>query len=211
VHPAGAGRPTRQQQPVTAERQQHLPAGAQFGEAAEHRRYRLHHRLVGADHHRAGVVVVEPDRQELPQFTAGGLVPQPGSQPRSDQMQLGLAHRALQPEHQPIIEIRWVVDTVGVGDQGVGQGTQIQQLIPVGVIAGQPADLDAENDPNASQADIGNQILKPFPCGGVCPGPAQVGIDDSHLMRIPAQRHRVFPQLVLPDQALGVLPQLPQC
>jgi hypothetical protein len=34
--PPSPGRPARQQQPVTTQRQQHLPPGAQFSEAAEH-------------------------------------------------------------------------------------------------------------------------------------------------------------------------------
>ena len=182
-HPPGACRPARQQQPVTAQRQQHLPAGARFSETAEHRGDRLHHRLIRSDH-RAGLVVVETDRQELPQLTAGGLVPQPGGQPGPDQMQLGLAHRALQTEHQPVVEIRRVVDAVGVGDQRVGQRAQVQQLIPVGVVAGQPADLDAEDDAHSSQADIGDQILEPFPTRRLRPrtgpGPYRSPAPDAH-------------------------------
>jgi hypothetical protein len=34
-----------------------------------------------------------------------------------------------------------MVDAVGVGDQGVGRPGQIQQPIPVGVVAGQPRNL----------------------------------------------------------------------
>jgi hypothetical protein len=39
---------------------------------------------------------------------------QAGGQPGPDQMQLGLAHRALQTEHQPVVEIGRVVDPVRV-------------------------------------------------------------------------------------------------
>ena len=183
LHPSGAGRPARQQQPVAAQRQQHLPASAQFGEAAEHRRDRLHHRLVGSDHHRAVLVVVEPDRQRLPQLPSRGLVPQPGGQPGADQVQLGLAHRALQAEHQPVVEIGRVVDAVGVGDQRVGQRAQIQQLIPVGVVAGQPADLDAEDDPDLPRPTSATRSLNPCRAVASAPGPAQVVVDHPHLMR----------------------------
>ena len=137
-------------------------------------------------HHLVVVVVVEADRQALPQLTAGGLVPQPGGQPGPDQVQLGLAHRALQTEHQPVVEVGRMVDAVGVGDQRVGQRAQVQQLVPVGVVAGQPADLDAEDDPDPAQPDVGDQILEPLPGGGVGPGPAQVGVDHPHLVRHPS-------------------------
>ena len=52
--------------------------------------------LVGAQHDPAVLVAVEPDRQREPQLAARGLVAQPAVQPRADQVQLGLRHRALQ-------------------------------------------------------------------------------------------------------------------
>ena len=128
-------------------------------------------------HHRVVLVVVEPDRQPLAQLTSGGLVPQPGGQPGPDQVQLGLAHRALEPEHEAVVEIARVIDPVGVGDQRVGQRAQIQQLIPVGVVAGQPRHLDAEHDPDLAQADIGDQVLEPVPRRRLRTGAAQVGVD----------------------------------
>ena len=50
---------------------------------------------------------------------------------RADQVQLGLRHRALEPEQQPVVEIARRVDPVGVGDQRPRQRAQIQQLMPV--------------------------------------------------------------------------------
>ncbi len=210
VHPPAAGRAARNQQPVATQRQQHLPPGAQLGEAAEHRRDRLQHGLVRAEHHCAALVVVEADRQPLAQLTAGGLVPQTSGQPGADQVQLGLAHRAFQAKHEAVVEVTRVIDAVRVGDQRVGQRAQIQQLVPVGVVAGQPADLDAEDDADPAQADVGDQILESFPRGRFRTGTAQVGVDHPHLMRVPAQRDRTFAQLVLPQQAFGVLSQLGQ-
>ena len=96
LDPAGPCRTSRQQQPVLAQRQQHLTRRAELGEPPEHGRDRLHHRLVGAEYDLVVVVIVEPDRETLAQLTTGGLVAQAGGQPGPDQMQLGLAHRALQ-------------------------------------------------------------------------------------------------------------------
>ncbi len=39
------------------------------------------------------------------------------------------------PEHQAVIETSRVVDAVKVGDQGVGQGAQVDQAVPAGVVA----------------------------------------------------------------------------
>jgi hypothetical protein len=63
-------------------------------------------------------------------------------------VQLGLAHGALQAEHQPVVELGRMVDPVRVRDQRVGQRGQVEQLVPVGVVAGQPGHLDPEHDPD---------------------------------------------------------------
>ena len=165
--PTGPGRTSRQQQSVLAQRQQHLARRAELGEPPEHGRDRLHHSLVGAEYDLVVMVVVKPDRETLAQLTTFGFVAQTGGQPGPDQMQLGLAHRALQPEDEPVVEVTGVIDTVGVGDQRVRQRAQVQQLVPVGVVAGQPAHLDPEDDPDLTQADIGDQLLEPFPGGGL--------------------------------------------
>ena len=52
--------------------------------------------------------------------------------------------------------------------------------------------------------------LNPSRARRLRPGAAQVGVDHPHLVRVPAQRDRAFAQLVLADQALGVLPHLRQ-
>ena len=56
-------------------------------------------------------------------------------------MQLGLTHRALEPEQQAIVEIARIVDAVLVEDQSVGQGANLQQPVPVGGVARQPRNL----------------------------------------------------------------------
>ena len=81
---------SRQQQPVLAQRQQYLSGRAELVEAAKDCRDRFPHRLIRGDDHTVVGVVVQPDRQSLAQLSAGGLVPQPGGQPRADQVQLGL-------------------------------------------------------------------------------------------------------------------------
>src|ERR1700674_2391406 len=45
-----------------------------------------------------------------------GLVANSSVQACAQGMQLGFAHRALEPKHQSIIERRWVIDAVGIAD-----------------------------------------------------------------------------------------------
>jgi hypothetical protein len=99
---------------------------------------------------------------------------------------------------------RRVVDAVGVGDQRVGQRAQIQQLVPGGVVASQPRDLDPEHDPHPPEADLGDQPLEPIARVDTLARPALVLIDHDHLRDAPAERHRALDQLVLALPALSV-------
>ena len=43
----------------------------------------------------------------------------------------------LSPKQQAIIEVARIVEPGGVGDQGGGERGQVEQLVPVGAVAGQ--------------------------------------------------------------------------
>ena len=123
-------------------------------------------------------------------------------------MQLGLGHGALQAEQQPVVELGRVIKAVLVADQRRGQRADLQQPVPVGVVAGQPGHLQAEHDPGPAHADLGDQVLEPFPVGGAGTGVALVGVDGDDLRRGPAQRRSPMPQRVLPGGGLGVVEDL---
>jgi hypothetical protein len=184
--------------------QHHLPGARELLEVREHRGDRVGHRLVGRDSHPALVVVLIAGGQRQPQLALGRLVQDPAAQPAAQHVQLGLGHRALEPEHEPIVVQRRVIHAVGVGDQRVGQRAQIQQLVPVGVAPRQPRDLDPEHDPHLAQADVGHQLLEAVPALRARARAAEVRVDHDHLARVPAERDRPLGQLVLALQALGV-------
>ncbi len=75
-------------------------------------------------------------------------------------MQLGLAHRALQAEQQPVVEVAGVVEAVLIQDEGVGEGADLQQAVPVRGVARQAQDLEAEHHAHLAQSDGGDQALE---------------------------------------------------
>jgi len=83
-------------------------------------------------------------------------------------VQLGLTHRALQAEHQPIVEVGPENRSRRRRRSKCRSTRKIQQLIPIGVAAGESADLDAEHDPDPT---LGDQILETLPGRGVGPIP----------------------------------------
>ena len=164
-HPSLTDRPAREQLPVGDQLADDLPGGAGAAPDLEHALDRVPDLLVSAQDDPVVLVALEPGRQMHHELAARGLVPQPASQPRADQVQLRLGHRALQPEQQPVVEITRRVDPVRVGDQRPGQRAQIDQLMPVRRGAREPRDLQREDQPDVPQADVGDQLLEPHrPC-----------------------------------------------
>jgi hypothetical protein len=83
--------------------------------------------------------------------------------------------------------------------------------VPVGVVAGQPGYLQAQHDPGAAHADLGDQPLKSFPVGGAGAGLALIGVDGDDVLGFPTERDCLLPQRVLAGGGLGVGQYLPQC
>jgi hypothetical protein len=163
---------------------------------------------IGIEGHAALPVIDQAHRQRIPQLAAIGLAPDAALQPQSQQVELRLAHRALQPEDQSIIEMIWIIESVLVQDQRVGQGTELQEVMPVAAIAGQPRDLQPQDDPGVTQADLGHQPLEALAVRGRGPGLPLVAVDDDDLLGRPSQRHGPLAQRVLPLGALGILEDL---
>jgi hypothetical protein len=151
------------------------------------------------------LVTIKTDRQVLLELATFGLVAQPVAQPSADQVQLGLGHCALQAQHEPVVEVPRTVDPVDVGDQRAGQGAQIKQLTPVRVVARQPRDLSAQDQPNAAEPDLCNQILETQPAVGRGARTSQVFVDDRDRLRRPAKLDRPLPQPVLQRARLVVV------
>jgi hypothetical protein len=52
-------------------------------------------------------------------------------------MQLGLAHGALEPEQETIVEKGGMIDAVGIADERIGESAQLDEAMPIGVVARQ--------------------------------------------------------------------------
>jgi hypothetical protein len=109
---------------------------------------------------------VAPDQaggQPAAQLAAGCLVPDPAVEPGPQDVQLGLGHGALHAEQQPVVEHGRMIDAVGVGDQRVGHPGQVQEPVPVAVVAGQPGAFQRQHDPDLPEPDPGGHLGEPGP------------------------------------------------
>ena len=78
----------------------------------------------------------------------------------SQEVQLGLAHDPLQPQQQTVVVVGRVVEAVVVGQQGVEDRTPLQEMVPVRVGPGQSADLEAKDDADVIEVDLGQEPLE---------------------------------------------------
>src|SRR6266702_1454228 len=152
----------------------------------------------------AGLAPDQPGRQAAAQLAAGGLVLDPALQPGPQHVQLSFGHQAFHAQNQPVVEQTGMIEAVGVGYQRVADPGQVQQPVPGGVVAGQPGDLQCQDDPDLAERDLGDHALERVPLPGDRPGDAQVAVDDADLVRRPAQLAGPGCQVILPCGRLGV-------
>ena len=112
------------------------------------------------------------------------------------------------PEQEPVVEGAGVIEAVFVADQGAGHAAQLEELVPVGGVAGQPGAFQAQDDPGPAEGYLGDQLLESFPVGGAGAGLPLVDVDHGDLAGGPAQRDRPAAQVVLADRGLGVVEHL---
>jgi hypothetical protein len=195
----------RELHPLAAHPQPHLPDRSELGEPVEDRSDRAADGLVGIEQDLALLLAPDqPDRQRLPQLPALGLVPDPALQPGAEHVQLGLGHRALEPEQQSIVERPGVIQPVSVADHGVGHAAQIQQSVPVDVVARQPRDLQAEHQPGMTERDLRRQPREPRPIGEPGAGDPEILVDHDDLLAREPELDRALNQRVLPGGRLDI-------
>ncbi len=180
------------------------------GEGGEQPLQAMLHVPDGVEHERAVAVVDQPHGRAHLQLAAARLVQDPALQTCTQHVQFGLAHRALEPEQQSVVEVRRVVHAVLVADQRGRQRADLQQPMPVHRVARQARDLQAEHDAGVPHADLGHQALEALAVRRGA-GLAEVAVDHDDALLGPAERHRALAQAVLALGALGVLEHLPQC
>ena len=179
------------------------------GERGEHVADRGGDLLVGVLDH-LPVLVDVADRERQPQVAAGGGG-HPGTvQPGMQQVQLGLAHLALEAQQQPVVDVGQVVDAVRVDDQRAGDPGDLQQPRQVGIRAGQPGDLQPEDRAGLAGAHPSQQVPEALTVGGRAAGQPQVAVDHLDPPGRPAEPGGLAGQAVLPGGGLAVLADLRQ-
>ena len=207
--PHARGDSPRPKNPLGAEVAHHLLCGARAPKGFEEKAHGVLNLLIGIEHQYLAARIVDvANRRTHPELAATSLVELAAEQTRAQQVELGLTHRPLQPEQQPIVEVPRVVDAVLVQDERFGERTDLEQAVPVGGIARQARDLQTHHDADSTEADIGDQALKAVALGGRRARQPKVLVDDDELLGAPAERLSSPLQIVLPRCALAIVVHL---
>ena len=209
-HPRAVRRPAGEAESLGVERRDHRARRSVAATRRKQQRDRVAHLPIGIELHVVGGIVDEAHGEPDPQLPPAGFGEVASLQPRAQQVQLRLAHRALEPQQEPIVEVRRIVDAVFVEDQRIGEGADLEEPMPVAAVAGQPRYLEPHDDPGLTQAHLGDQALEAGAARRRGGGDAQVVVDDDDLLVRPAEGHRAAAQVILATRAFGVLKDLMQ-
>src|SRR5258708_30885159 len=98
-----------------------------------------------------------------------------------------------------------MIHAVTIGEEGVGDGTHIEQAIPIGVTARQARDLKPEQDSHSSESDLTIQVIESGTFYKSLARHTKIFVDGNHLALGPAQRNCFLLQRILPRRGLAVV------
>jgi hypothetical protein len=166
-------------------------------EDVEHQPDRRLHLLVGIGGDCAGGRANIAARQIEEQLAALGLGAAAGQHAAFQQVQLRLAHRALQTEKEAVVVKSRVIHAVRVGKEGVEHSANLEKLVPVPARSCQAGHLDTEHQTDPAEPDFGNQTLKARVHCGRGAGAPEIIIDHHHPLTAPAKLEGAFDETVL--------------
>lgn len=125
-------------------------------------------------------------------------------------MELGFAHCSLEAEEQTVIKMPGIVDAVFINDQGVAEGAELDQTMPIARRARQARDFDADDRAGAAEADLADQALEADAVVRGFAGASEIVVDDHNLLFRPAELISPLDQRILSFGAFLVAQDLLQ-
>jgi hypothetical protein len=94
------------------------------------------------------------NREASAQLSPGGLIANASFESGTDDMQFSLGHGSFESEKEPIVKESRMVEPIFIADLSVGDAAQIEEPIPIGIIAGYSGDFDGENKADVTQGHL---------------------------------------------------------
>jgi hypothetical protein len=153
-------RAVREEELVVAEIAEETAERADLGEPGEDISEALPDSLVGVEGHGAIGLADQADGEREGQFPPLGLVFAGGDEAAPEKMKFGFGEGAFETQEEAVVVGVRIVDSVSVGEEGLGKGTEFQEAVPVGAGAGQAGNFDAEDQADVPQGNLGGELLE---------------------------------------------------
>src|SRR4029077_14805695 len=137
-----------------------------------------------------------------------GFVELTGLEARAQKMQLSPGHSPFQAQQKSVVEIGRIVAAILVDHQSLGEGTQLQQSMPVQVRARKSGGFQGQHGAHLSHRDIGYQRLEILPSRRLRSRLAEVPIEGADRSLAPAQFLRLLAQGILALRTLLMMEHL---
>jgi hypothetical protein len=134
---------------------EHPPGGANLVVLVEDEADDVAHLLVGVHVDPIGKELDVAQRHVVEELTALGLVQSASLQSYSHSYMFAFDDCTLQSEQEPVVAVLRVVDTILIREDGPEEGAHFQEVIPISVIAGDAAHLDAEDEADMLRCHLG--------------------------------------------------------
>src|SRR5258708_280332 len=196
----------REGKPFGTKPEPDLAGRSHFRKLREHRANSADHSLVRME---ADFTVLfaphETHGQSTAQFAARGLVADSAIKPGAQDMKFRFRHCPFQAEDQAIVEKSRMIDPVAISNQRIRHAAQIEQTIPVGVVARETGDFESEHDAHVAQRHFRGHAGESGALHRSGAGKAKVFINDDHLFLGPPQFAGPFHQSILTRRRLPVV------
>ena len=198
----------RQWQIVLSQVAHHGPCTVKLAEFGEDQAEPRLHLLIGIENDLARAIMCQTSGKRKAQLAACRFLTLTLMETLPDLVQLRLAHDAGQTEQQAIMVGAGIIETFAVGNDDAEERAQIEELMPVAIVAGKPGSVEADDEAGITQSDFGNQLLEAHPLDGPGSGFAKIFIDDVHAFMRPAEGHGTVDEAVLQFRAFLMMPHL---
>ena len=187
------------------------PGGAELIVLVEDESDDLADLLVRVQLHPIGGELDVAGRHAVEKLAALGLVQSASFQSISHSNKLEFADGALQAEQEPVVGILGIVDAVLVREQRPEDGTHLQKIMPIFVVAGDAAHLDAEDQADMLHGNLGQDALESAPLIGGAAAEPLIVVDDQDAIPGPSPGGREvgegilpFPRFAMVEDLLGI-------
>ena len=131
----------------------HLARAAELAEALEDQSDRLLQTQVRIEAEPDLAMPDIADRHADPQLAPARLRPGGVEHARAEHAELELADAALHAKQQAIVRPAGIIDAVEIDDPRLDQPAELEQMMPVAAVAGQPRRVEAQHGANLARAE----------------------------------------------------------